>query len=131
MSRTADAEAAIAGCRPSDGTPVAIDASALESTADAYLKSLKRAFDAEDYVPDTLVVEAEFDAGSSLTTQAEADRIRKYLSVADYLGAGTVRLDVGTVADPRTVRPAIAALSERAEREGLALVVDGADAHDL
>lgn len=131
MSTSADADIALERCRPTEGTPVAIDADALASTADAYLRSLARRLDAAGYVPAELVVEADFDADGSLATQAEADRVRTLLGAADFLGAGTVRLEVEAVGDPRTVRPAISALRERAVRDGLALVVRGADALDI
>lgn len=131
MSTTADAEAPVPGCRPAEGTPVRIDAEAIEVTTEAALQSLKRDLDAEGCVPAEVVVGVDFGADCSLTTQAEADRVRDYLAAADYLGAGTVRLDVASVADPAKVRPAVDALRERAEREGLSLVVDGPDTHDL
>lgn len=131
MSTTADATRAVSTCRPTDGTPVTIHASALESTAAAYLQSLKRELDEEGFVPAELVVEADFGADCSLTTQSEADRVRDCLYAAGYLGAGTVRLDIGAVADDRKVRPAVSALRERAEREGLTLAVDGPDTDDL
>ncbi|MDZ7702545.1 MAG: hypothetical protein U5J98_11070 [Halobacteriales archaeon] len=127
MSTTADAGRAIAGCRPAAGTPVSIAADAIESTADDYLRGLKAELDAEGYVPSEVVVDAAFDADCSITTQAEADRVRDVLHAADFLGAGTVRLEVEGVADAAKVRPAISALRERAEREGLTLAVDGLD----
>ena len=126
MSSTAD-RSVVAGCRPLDATPVTIDADALESTDASYLRSLKRDLDAEGYVPAALEVAADFGADCSLTTQAEAERLRELLTVADFLGAGTVRLSVGEVANDRKVRPAIEALRERADREGLSLVVDADD----
>lgn len=128
---TTDAGPAVAGCRPTDGTPVDIDAAALESTAPAYLQSLKRDLDTAGYVPSALVVQADFGTDCSLTTQAEAERVRELLRAADFLGAGTVRLDVDAVADREKVRPAVSALRERAEREGLTLAVSGPDAHHL
>lgn len=131
MSTTADAGRAVERCRPTEGTPVILDAGAIESTADDYLRSLRAALDDAGYVPAELVVSVDFDADCSLTTQAEADRVRAFLHAADFLGAGTVRLDVGRVADPAKVRPAVSALRERAEREGLRLAVVGDDAVEL
>lgn len=128
---TTDVSAAIAGCRPTDGTPVDIEAEALASTGETYLQTLKRDLDDAGYVPATLVVDADFSADCSLTTQAEAERVREYLRVADFLGAGTVRLEVSAVADDGKVRPAVDALRERAAREGLTLVVRGPAAHSL
>lgn len=131
MSTTEDAAPAVPGCRPTGGTPVTLEADAIESTSDDALRALRADLDDAGYVPTELVVSVRFDADCSLATQAEADRVREHLRVADFLGAGTVRLAVDGVADPAKVRPAVAALRERAEREGLALVVDGADADRL
>lgn len=127
MSTTTDAGAAVAGCRPTAGTPVAIDAEAIESTAESALQTLRDALDAAGYVPAEVVVRADFSADCSLTTQAEADRVRDYLHAAAFLGAGTVRLAIDTVADDRKVRPAVTALRERAHRQGLRLAVDTDD----
>lgn len=117
------AEAAVAGCRPADGTPVTIDAEAIESTADDTLRALKGDLADAGLVPSTLELKAAFDADCSLTTQAEADRVRNYLQAATFLGAGTVRLVVEGPVDAAKVEPAVEALRERAEREGLELVV--------
>lgn len=124
MSTTADAGRAVAACRPTDGTPVAIDAGAIESTAEPYLQQLKRELDDEGLVPAEVVVRADFAADCSLRTQSEADRVREVIYAAGYLGAGTVTLEVAGVADYDKVRPAISALRERARREGLTLAVD-------
>lgn len=121
----------IAGCRPATGTPVVIEADAIESTTDDHLRRLKRRLNDANYVPSTLVVEASFDPGCSLTTQSEADRVREYLRAAAYLGAGTVRLDIDDDPSADRIRQTVDALRERAEREGLALKIDGPDAHDL
>lgn len=131
MSTSVDASGAVAGCQPAGGTPVTIPATAIDSTADPYLDRLKTELDAEGYVPSVLQVEAAFDADCSLTTQSEADRIRELIQAADYLGVGTVRLEIDCVLDPGKVRPALSALRERAEREGLTLTVDGLDTDDL
>lgn len=128
---TVDVGRAIDRCRPTDGNPVALEARAIESTTEADLRELRRELDAAGYVPSELVVSADFGADCSLTTQAEADRVREYLRVADFLGAGTVRLDVQAVADPAKVRPAVSALRERARREGLVLTVEVDDAVEL
>lgn len=126
-----DVGRAIDRCRPTDGNPVALEAGAIESTTEADLRELRRELDAAGYVPSELVVSADFGADCSLRTQAEADRVREYLRVADFLGAGTVRLDVQAVADPAKVRPAVSALRERARREGLVLTVEVDDAVEL
>lgn len=125
MSTSADP--GLAGCRPTDGTPVTIDAAALDSTAPRVLRSLKRALDTEGFVPAALEIHASFGADCSLTTQAEVDRVRDLLRAADFLGVGTVYLRVESVADRAKVRPALAALTERAQRQGLTLELDADD----
>ncbi len=125
MSTTAEAGRAVAGCRPTAGTPVTIAADSIESTSEQYLQRFKAELDAEGYVPAEVLVSAEFDEDCSITTQAEADRVRDVIHAADYLGAGTVRLEIDDIADPSKVRPAVSALRERAQREGLTLTVDG------
>lgn len=127
MSTTTDAGRAIAGCRPIAGTPVTIEADAIESTAERYLQQLKAELDAEGLVPSEVVVRADFQADCSITTQSEADRVREFIYAADYLGAGTVRLEIEGVADRDKVQPAVSALRERAGREGLTLAVETDD----
>jgi hypothetical protein len=131
MSTTVDLSGAVSGCRPAAGTPVTIPARAIASTTDPYLDRLKTELDAEDYVPSELQVDAAFDADCSLTTQSEADRIRELIQAADYLGVGTVRLEIDCIEDPEKVQPALSALRERAEREGLTLTIDGLDTDEL
>lgn len=131
MSTSAHTGRAVAGCRPTSGTPVTIPAIAIESTAEPALDRLKTELDAEGYVPAGLLIEAAFDADCSLTTQSEADRIRELIHAADYLGVGTVRIEIDCVEDPGKVRPALSALRERAAREGLTLTIDGFDTDDL
>lgn len=127
MSTTADAGRALTGCQPTTGTPVTIAADAIESTSEAYLTQLKAALDDEGYVPSEVVVRADFGADCSITTQTEADRVRDLLYAADFIGAGTVRLEIDDVADEGKVRPAVSALRERAQREGLTLVIETDD----
>lgn len=127
MSTTADTGGALAGCRPTAGTPVSIDADAIESTAEAHLQRFKHELDDAGLVPAEVVVRADFGTDCSITTQSEADRVRDVIYAADYLGAGTVRLDIDGVADRDKVRPAISALRERAEREGLTLAIETDD----
>lgn len=123
----ADASAAVGACRPVDATPVTVEADALETTADDYLRTLRLALVDDGLIPAELAVTVDFAADCSLTTQAEVDRVRDLLRAADYLGIGTVRLDVDGIADPGKVRPAVEALRERADRDGLELVVDPDD----
>ena len=125
MSTTADTGRAIAGCRPAAGTPVTIEADSIESTSEEYLRTLRAELDEQGYVPAEVAVSADFGADCSISTQAEADRVRDVIHAADFLGAGTVRLEIEGVADESKVRPAVSALRERAAREGLTLAVDG------
>lgn len=127
MSTTpsSDAEPAIEGCRPADVTPVTLEADRLESTAPAYLRDFKRELTAEGLFPAGLAVDACFAEDCSLATQDEVDRVRGYVRAGAFLGVGTVTVRVDDVADPETVRPALAAVAERARREGLAFELEG------
>lgn len=125
MSTTASSESAIDRCQPADATPVALEATALESTAPEYLREIKRGLTADGLVPAELTVAARFDEDCSLATQEEADRIRGYVRAGSFLGVGTVTVTVDDVADPEKVRPALAACAERADREGVAFELEG------
>lgn len=127
MSTTRESEvgASIDGCRPADATPVALEAAALESTAPTDLRALKSELDAADLVPAELSVETAFEEDCSLSTQREADRLREYVYAASFLGAGTLTVSVGEVADAGKVEPALSACAERAEREGVSFEVEG------
>ncbi len=116
---------AVAQSEPADVEPVTLRAAALESTAPEYLRDLKGELAAEGYQPAGLAVEACFDEDCSLATQAEADRLREFVRVASFLGAGRLRVDVSEVADEDRVTTALSALSERARREGVSLTVEG------
>ncbi|WP_158057014.1 hypothetical protein [Halorussus halophilus] len=124
-TRSADARTAVEHCRIEDATPVTLDAEALPSTAPQRLRDVKAELDADDLVPARLVVDTCFDEDCSFATQEEADRVREYVRAAGFLGAGTVTVEFDGVADPAKVRPALAAVAERAEREGVTLDVDG------
>jgi len=124
-TRPADVRTAIEGCRVEDATPVRLDADAIQSTAPAELRELKRELDADDLVPARLVVDACFGEDCSLATQDEADRVREYVRAASFLGANTVTVAFDRVADESKARPALAAVAERARREGVALDVAG------
>ncbi|WP_458204854.1 hypothetical protein [Haladaptatus sp. NG-SE-30] len=117
-------ETAIECCRPTDKTPVTLEASALPS-ARHELHELQRELDANDFVPAGVTVDACFDTTCSFATQDEADRIREYVRTAAFLGAGTVTVEFDEVADESKVRPSLAALQERARREGITLELDG------
>ncbi len=123
-TRPTTIETAIECCRPTDKTPVTLDASALPSARDD-LRELQRELDANDLVPAGVTVDACFDADCSFATQDEADRIREYVRTAAFLGAGTVTVEFDAVADESKVRPSLAALNERARREGVTLELDG------
>jgi sugar phosphate isomerase/epimerase len=124
-TRSADVRTGIEGCRVEDATPVRLDADAISSTAPSELRELKRELDADDLVPARVVVDACFGEDCSLATQAEADRVREYVRAASFLGANTVTVAFDGVADESKVRPALAAVAERARREGVALDVAG------
>lgn len=112
-------------CRPADVTPVGLDAESLESTAPSYLSDLKRSLSEEGFQPARVTVSARFDTECSFSTQDEIDRVRDYVRAASFLGAGTITVEAETVEDTATVKPALAACAERAEREGLCFEFDG------
>lgn len=116
---------AVATAEPVDAEPVTLDAAALSSTAPDDLRELRAALAEEGYVPAGLRVAADFGADCSIETQREADRLRTYLRAARHLGAGELTVEAGAVASPAKAKPALDALAERADREGVALVVEG------
>ncbi len=120
-------ESAVASCRPSNVEPVELSAASLSTTAPEYLRELKAELAAQGYQPAELAVEACFDEDCSLATQEEADRLRDVVRAGAFLGVGVVRVEIDGVSDPEKVRPALSALEERAEREGVTLSVDGLD----
>lgn len=115
----------INGCRPADVKPVVVNGHDLESTAPEYLRDLKSALSAENYQPATLAIDACFAEDCSLATQEEADRLRGYVRAAAFLGAGRIELTVDEIAEPAKVEPALSALVERADREGVTLTLVG------
>ena len=123
---SADVQRAVAASEPADVEPVTIDAAALESTAPEYLRDFRADLDDAGYLPAGLRVEACFAEDCSIETQAEADRIRGLVRAASFLGANRVRVVAEEVAEPAKVEPALAALAERADREGVSLTVTGA-----
>ncbi len=124
-TRTPAIDDAVTACRPTNVTPVTVDAATLESTAPSYLRELKAELAAEGYQPAALAVRATFDEDCSLATQTEADRLRAHLRAASFLGVGRLDVAVDAAADPDKVRPALDALAERAEREGIRLDIGG------
>ena len=124
-------EGTLDGCRPADVDPIVVEARDLESTAPGHLRDLKAALAARGYQPATLAVETRFEGDCTLATQAEADRLRALVRAASFLGAGRLEHRVSEIAEPETVEPALAALEERATREGVQLVrVDAAESSD-
>lgn len=118
-------EQAVAACKPATVEPVELSGDALETTAPAYLRELKRALASEGYQPAELTVASCFREDCSLATQKEADRLRGYVRAASFLGAGTITISITEVGNAAKVRPALSALEERARREGVTLTVEG------
>ncbi|ADJ15358.1 apurinic/apyrimidinic endonuclease family protein [Halalkalicoccus jeotgali] len=116
---------AVEPCRSEEATPVRVDGEVLDSTAPEYLREFKQGLAADRLVPARLTVEARFEEDCSLSTQREAERIREHIRAAAFLGAGTLTVSFGDVADERKVRPALAACAERARRDGVTLDLDG------
>jgi len=128
MSTTSSAgvERTLRGCRPADVDPVVVDASDLESTAPDHLRDIKQGLAARGYQPAAVAAEAAFDDESTLERQREVDRLRALVRAASFLGAGRIEVRVDGEASDE-VRTALAALAERADREGVEFVrVDGA-----
>ena len=124
-TRSADVRTAVERCRVEDATPVSIAADDMPSTVRSDLTELKQTLDEDDLVPARIVVSACFDEDCSFATQDEADRVREYVRAATFLGAGTVTVEFDGVSDREKVRPALAAVAERARREGVTLDVAG------
>jgi len=124
-TRTDGIEATLRGCRPAEIEPIVIDAEDLDSTAPEHLRDLKAELSARGYQPATLSVAARFDDGDTLAAQREADRLRELVRAAAFLGAGRIEVTLDAVADPSVAEPALAALTERARREGVELVRSG------
>jgi hypothetical protein len=112
-------QAAIDTGRPTDLTPIALEASALESTAPEYLRDLKGGLADAGYLPAELTVDAQFDEDCPIAVQREADRLREYVRAAAFLGAGRLIVDVHDESRPDDIDSALAALEERARREGV------------
>ena len=110
-------------CRPTDTTPVEIDAKRLESTAKPDLQELKTTLLANGRQPAHVIVEATFDESGSIPIHREADRLRRHLQAASFLGAGRVTVEIDGVSNPDRVASALSAIEERAHREGIALSV--------
>ncbi|ELZ86103.1 hypothetical protein C453_09808 [Haloferax elongans ATCC BAA-1513] len=120
---TSDVKAALSTSRSTDLTPVVLDASNLDSTAPSRLRDLKAGLADEGYLPAELVVEAEFCEDDPLAIQSESDRLREYVRAASFLGSGRIVVDVARSCRPDDEESALAALEERAHREGVAFEV--------
>mgnify|MGYP000105318333 CR=1 FL=1 len=125
-TQSAGIEGTLRGCRPADVDPVVIDATDLDSTAPEHLRDLKRGLAARGYQPAAVAASAEFDGESTLDRQREADRLRGLVRAAAFLGAGRFEVAVEG-GDADAAETALAALSERADREGVELVRVGTD----
>ncbi|WP_232701617.1 hypothetical protein [Halobacterium wangiae] len=128
MSTTSRSDA-VAGCRPTEQTPVAVDADTIAGTARDDLRTLVAELTREGYVPAEVTADARFEEDCSLATQREADRLRDLVDAAAFLGANRLTVDVETVECPEKARPALSAVAERAHRDGITLDVDGLALH--
>lgn len=124
---TTPASGTVEGCRPTDQTPVAVDATTIADAARDDLRRLADDLAAEGYVPAEVTADARFDEDCSLATQREADRLRDVVDAAAFLGANRLTVAVDGVAAPEKVRPALSAVAERARRDGVTLDVRGLD----
>lgn len=122
-------DSAIASCRPTGLEPVTLPASALESTAPAYLHDLRRELYDDGRTPAELTASVDFEEDCSFAVQETVERVREHVRTASHLGASRVTLDVTAepVAETK-VTTALTAARERARRAGVTLVVERADA---
>ncbi|KAB1196305.1 MULTISPECIES: hypothetical protein [Haloferax] len=118
-------ETAIESCRTTDLTPIVLEASSLESTAPEHLRGLKGGLADAGYLPAELVAEADFCEDDPLAVQSESDRLREYVRAASFLGVGRITVDVVECCRPDDVESTLAALEERAHREGVAFEARG------
>lgn len=126
---TSSRSSAIEGCRPTDSTPVAVDADTIADASRDDLRALADDLASEGYVPAEVTADACFDEDCSLATQREADRLRDVVAAASFLGANRLTVAVESAADPEKVRPALSAVAERARRDGVAVDVEGLSLH--
>jgi hypothetical protein len=126
---TTSRSAAIDGCRPTDSTPVAVDADTIADASRDDLRALADDLASEGYVPAEVTADACFDEDCSLATQAEADRLRDVVAAAAFLGANRLTVTVQAAASPEKVRPALSAVAERARRDGVTVDVEGLALH--
>ncbi|MFB6269580.1 MAG: hypothetical protein ABEH83_06535 [Halobacterium sp.] len=124
---TTSPPAALEGCRPTNATPVAVDADTIVDASREELRTLADELAAEEYVPAEVTADACFDEDCSLATQDEADRLRDVVAAAAFLGANRLTVAVEEAVAPEKVRPALSAVAERGRRDGVAVEVDGLD----
>ncbi|MFC3476188.1 hypothetical protein [Halobacterium litoreum] len=115
----------VEGCRPTNQTPVAVDATTIADASRDDLRTLAGDLASEGYVPAEVTADARFDEDCSLATQREADRLRDLVEAAAFLGANALTVTVEAVESPEKARPALSAVAERARRDGVALNVQG------
>lgn len=124
MSSTQGVRDAIDDATPADHDPVTLHADTLESTSPEYLRDLKFELAQDGYLPAELIIDTSFPDDSSLAIQNEADRLRSYVRAAAFLGVGTLRITVDTVANDDKVQTALDACTERARRDGVEVTID-------
>jgi len=117
--------APVEGCRPTEQTPVAVDAATVADASRDDLRTLADDLASEGFVPAEVTADARFEEDCSLATQREADRLRDLVDAAAFLGANAVSVSVEAVESPEKARPALSAVAERARRDGVALDVQG------
>jgi hypothetical protein len=112
-------------CRPTNQTPVAVDATAIAESSRQEIRTLADDLAAAGYVPAEVTAAAKFGEDCSLDTQREANRLRDLVNAASFLGANRLTVTVEHVESPEKARPALSAVAERANREGLSFDVEG------
>lgn len=115
----------VEGCRPTEQTPVAVDAATIAGASRDDLRTVAAELAREGYVPAEVTATARFEEDCSLATQSEADRLRDLVDAAAFIGANRLTVAVETVECPEKARPALSAVAERAHRDGISLDVDG------
>lgn len=118
-------DSAIASCRPTSLEPVALPATALESTAPEYLRDLRAELNEAGRTPAELTASVTFEEDCSFAVQETIDRVRELVRTASHVGASRVTLDVEVDSDIEEDKTtaALDAARERARREGVTLVV--------
>jgi sugar phosphate isomerase/epimerase len=121
---TPDLDRAADCCEDAPVRAVRLDGAAVESTARPYLRALKRGLRERGLTPASVSVAADFSGEGPLAAQTESDRLREYVEAAAFLGADRLAVRVGEGVDDDRTETALAALEERAAREGVDLRVE-------